>query len=158
MAKFGGTSELVAYDEDFHRWGLEQIELLEARRLRDLDVVNLIEELKALVGSTEREIESRMMVLLLHLLKWQYQPSHRSNSWRGTIAEQRYRIARELAKSPSLRRYPAEVLAEEYQLARLKASGETGSPIETFPDVSPYSAAQALDADFWPGSPDHKGK
>jgi hypothetical protein len=122
-------SDLVGYREDYHAWLLEQIELLGAERFRDLDISNLIDELRTLSNMTKREIENRLAILLQHLLKWQFQPPRRSNSWRATIIEQRYRIGRELADSPSLRRYPGEILAEEYVIARLRAADETGLPL-----------------------------
>ena|SRR5882672_6525072 len=151
MAK---VSELVAYDDDYHAWVLEQIALLKSARFGDLDVPHLTDELKDLGDMTKREIENRLTVLLQHLLKWRFQPDKRSNSWRATIIEQRRRINAELADSPSLRRYPAAVIEEEYVLARLRASDETGISVKGFPSSCPYSAAEALDAGFWPGGGD----
>jgi len=144
-------SDLVGYKEDYHAWLLEQIELLKAERFDALDIENLIDELRTLSNMTKREIDHRLSILLQHLLKWNFQPSSRSNSWRATIIEQRYRIRRELADSPSLRRYPSEILAEEYVIARLRAADETGLPLERFPEKCPYTAAQTLDESFWPG-------
>jgi len=148
MAK---VSDLVAYDDDYHAWVLEQIALLKAARFSDLDVPHLTDELKDLGNMTKREIENRLTVLLQHLLKWQFQPDKRSNSWRATIIEQRRRINAELIDSPSLRRYPATVIEEEYIVARLRAADETGIPVKRFPSGCPYSAAEALDSGFWPG-------
>ena len=91
--------------------------------------------------SEKRSIESHLGVILLHLLKWQYQPNGRDNSWRASILEHRKRIRRDITDSPSLRRYPGEVLAEEYESGRLAASGETKLP-ET-----------VLDPDFRPEAP-----
>ena len=147
-------SHLVAYDDDYHAWVLEQIALLEAARFNDLDIAHLTDELKSLANMTKREIESRLTVLLQHLLKWQFQADRRSNSWRATIIEQRRRINAELADSPSLRRYPAAVIEEEYVLARLRAADETGLPVKRFPSTCPYSAVEALDDRFWPGGGD----
>jgi hypothetical protein len=151
MAKLDTTSDLIRYDVDFHAWALEQIELFKSRRMRDLDVENLMDELKGLAVTEQQEIENRLTVLLQHLLKWQFQPDRRSNSWRATILEQRSRINRVLARSPSLRRHPASVMDEEYRIARLRAADETGLPLDRFPKACPYAAAQALDATFWPG-------
>jgi hypothetical protein len=148
MAK---VSDLVAYDDDHHAWVLEQIAFLEAARFSDLDISHLTDELKALGNMTKREIENRLTVLLQHLLKWQFQPDKRSNSWRAMIIEQRRRINAELIDSPSLRRYPAAVIEEEYVLARLRAADETGISVKHFPSSCPYSAAEALDNGFWPG-------
>src|SRR5206468_2541186 len=148
MAKL---SDRVAYDDDYHAWMLEQVALLEAGRFGDLDIAHLTDELKDLGNTTRREIERRLTVLIQHLLKWQFQSDKRSNSWRATIIEQRRRINSELADSPSLRRYPASVIEEEYVPARLRAADETGVPLNRFPSSCPYSAAEALDDAFWPG-------
>ena len=144
------TSELIAFDQDFHAWVLEQIELLKGGRFADLDIEHLVDELRAVAMAEESEIDNRLVVLLHHLLKWEFQPQRRSNSWRATILEQRKRINRVISKSPSLRRYPAIAIAEEYDIARLRASGETGLPLERFPSTCPYSAAKALDENFLP--------
>jgi hypothetical protein len=145
------TSELVSFDRDFHAWVLEQIELLKSRRFADLDIEHLVDELRAVAMAEESEIENRLVVLLHHLLKWEFQPERRSNSWRATLLEQRTRINRVISDSPSLRRHPATVIEKEYRIARLHASGETGLPLGRFPSACPYSVAQLLDENFFPG-------
>jgi hypothetical protein len=151
MAKLDTTSVLVRYDGDYHAWVLEQIELLERGHFGYLDTENLIDELKGLAVTEQQEIESRLTVLLQHLLKWEFQPERRSNSWRATILEQRFRINRVLLRSPSLRRHPAMALDQEYRLARLRAADEAGLPLDRLPKQCPYTASQALDETFWPG-------
>lgn len=153
MSRADALDMLVRYEDDYHAWLLQQIALLKAGRIADVDIANLIEELEPLAATPKREIESRLSVLLHHLLKWQFQPARRSNSWRATIREQRSRIIKEIETSPSLRRYPSRVLASEYETARLRASGETDLLLSAFPETCPYSAAQALDHAFWPGPP-----
>ena len=101
--------------------------------------------------SDRRELCSRLEVLMMHLLKWQFQPMHRSRSWRSTIRSQRGRIERVLKHSPSLRREIAELSREEYALAREAASSETGFALDTFPSSLPYSPEQILDETFFPG-------
>jgi hypothetical protein len=151
MARLGAASELIRYEDDYHAWVLQQIALLEAGRLADLDGENLADELKGLAVSEEQEIESRLTVLLQHLLKWEFQSERRTNSWRASILEQRSRINRVIERSPSLRRHPTSALDREYRIARLRAADETGLPLNRFPLACPYSAAQALDEEFWPG-------
>jgi Domain of unknown function DUF29 len=151
MAKLDAAIDLIGFGEDYHAWVLEQIELLKAGRFADLDVEHLADELKSLVTSEQQEIDSRLTVLLQHLLKWEFQPARRSNSWRATILEQRFRINRVIQRSPSLRRYPATVLEQEYLLARLRAADQTGITLDKFPPSCPYTAAEALDEKFWPG-------
>lgn len=142
--------QLTAYGLDYARWCAEQGALLRAGRLDSLDRENLAEEIESLGRSQEDEIESRLGVLLLHLLKWKYQPSHRSGSWEGSIVEQRNRLRRRLTASLSLKKYPLEVIDDEYASARLKAAGETGLPKDTFPSACPFTVAQVLDPDFYP--------
>ena len=145
------TSELVSFDQDFHAWVLQQIELLKDRRFADLDIEHLTDELRAVAMAEESEIENRLVILLHHLLKWEFQPERRSNSWRATILEQRTRINRVISRSPSLRRHPGAVIEKEYRIGRLQASGETGLPLGRFPSTCPYSVGQVLDENFLPG-------
>jgi hypothetical protein len=93
---------------------------------------------------------------MMHLLKWQFQPMHRSRSWRSTIRNQRGRIERVLKQSPSLRREVAGLSREEYAVAREAASSETGFALRTFPKSLPYSPEQILNEDFFPGPIDEK--
>jgi hypothetical protein len=141
----------AAYDEDFVLWTQNQAALIRAGRFELVDRENLAEEIESLGVSDRRELCSRLEVLLMHLLKWQFQPVHRSRSWRSTIRSQRGRIERVLKQSPSLRREMAELSFEEYARAREAASAETGFALEMFPESLPYSAEQILDETFFPG-------
>ena len=102
----------------------------------------------------EHELEHRLMRLLQHLLKWQYQPVRRGRSWRSTIVEQRQRIAKRLRESPSLRPALPAMLEEEYRLARLKAGDETRLPEAILPPTCPWTVEQLLDDAFWPEAPE----
>jgi hypothetical protein len=139
------------YEADFHRWSQDQGLALRARRTADVDWENVAEEIETLGRSEKSEIANRLSVLLLHLLKWQFQPAGRSSSWRGSIVEQRKKLQRLLKENPSLRSYPGEVMSEEYEIARWKAAGETGLPVEAFPGSEPYTAAEILSDAFYPG-------
>jgi hypothetical protein len=150
MNKHLWTTQLTPYEADYAAWCAEQGALLREGRLAEVDRANLAEEIESLGRSEESEIESRLNVLLLHLLKWRFQPGQHSNSWKATLLEQRRRIARRIKQSPSLRDHPASVLDEEYELARLAAAGETGLALETFPATCPFSIEQILDPGFHP--------
>ena len=141
-----------SYDGDFFAWTQEQGRRLRETRPNRIDW-EIAEEIDCLGRSEKRSIEGNLPVVLLHLLKWQYQAGGRNNSWRKSIVEHRKRIRREITDSPSLRHYPSEVLAEEYEIARLGASGETGLPETVLPEVCPYTVEQVQDADFWPDPP-----
>src|SRR5215813_12866964 len=140
----------ASYDRDYYAWLTRQAALLAEGRFTDLDLDNLIDEIQALARSEKREIENRLNVLLVHLLKWAHQPAQRSGGWASTIIEQRARLLKRLQESPSLRGYPGEVLDEEYAIAREKAAAETGLRGGTFPKTCPYTIDQVLDPDFLP--------
>jgi len=146
------------YDLDYAAWAYRNAELLRTGRFSELDIAHLSEELEDMGNSQKDELESRLAILLAHLLKWQYQ-LHRldelygrfeGKSWRSSIIEQRNRIQRRLRKSPSLKPYFPLALTEAYADARALASQETGLALETFPAICPYSQAQILDDDYYP--------
>ena len=138
------------HDTDFYSWTHEQAELLRQRRLDELDTEHLIEELWDMGASQERELESRLGVLIAHLLKWRHQPQRRGKSWRATIKEQRYRIARLLTKNPGLKSELADAFEAAYVSGVLKAVKETPLDESDFPAHNPFSLAQTLDDDYWP--------
>jgi hypothetical protein len=141
------------YEQDFYAWTQQQARLLRERRWDDLDLENLIDEIESVGGSNKREIENRLTVLMAHLLKWAYQPGIRSASWRATINEQRRRIHLILRDSPSLKKYPALIFADQHLGARLEAASETGIAFELFPEQCPFAIEQALDDNFLPDEP-----
>ncbi|MCC6735948.1 MAG: DUF29 domain-containing protein [Bauldia sp.] len=141
------------YERDFFAWTQEQARLLRERQPEGIDWSNAAEELDSLGRSNKTEIRSRLIVLLMHLLKWQFQPEKRKDGWLTTIGQQRIWIEGLIEASPSLHAFPAEVLAWSYVRARRTAAEETRLPIDTFPALSPYSAEQALDVTFLPGGP-----
>ena len=145
------------YDTDFSAWCHAQARLLREGRFNALDIVNIAEELEGMARSDIRQIRSRLEVLIAHLLKWKYQPGKRSGSWRGTIAEQRRRIAVVVEDSPSLAAYPTQTAIDAYRAARLLAARETGIDFTLFPATCPFAADQILDDDFLPVEPDVAG-
>jgi hypothetical protein len=140
----------VAYDDDFFAWTQEQARLLRDGELSDVDAENLAEEIESVGRSDRREIRNRLIILLVHLLKWGYQPRRRSASWSDTIGEQRLQIDSVLADSPSLRPFLAEILAEAYGRARSKTARETRMELTTFPVDCPYTPEQILSEEFLP--------
>jgi hypothetical protein len=139
-----------AYDRDFHAWSQDQAARLRRDRPGSVDWENIAEEIEGLGRSDKRALGSDLKIVLEHLIKWRYQPEKRSDDWRDSIDEHRDRIARILDDSPSLAAWPNEVLAAEYQRARRKALRDTGLPTVTVPAVSPFSAEQIIDPDYWP--------
>ena len=146
----------AAYDEDFFLWTQRQAALIRAGQFDLVDQEHVAEEIQSLGISDRRQLRNRLEVLVTHLLKWQFQPMHRSRSWRSTIRTQRRRIERVLKESPSLRREVAELSREEYAAAREAAAAETGFAIDTFPKSLPYTAEQIMDDEFYPGPIDER--
>ena len=138
------------YEEDFYAWAQTTAALIRAGKWHDLDREALAEEIESLGKSQHRELGSRLDVLVMHLLKWCYQPSEHCGSWRSTIRTQRRELRRLLQQNPSLRPGVASLMAEGYAEARLNASDETGLTLATFPEACPWTPEQVLDAEFWP--------
>ncbi len=141
------------YDTDFYEWTQNQAVALAAGHVSELDLVHLAEEIESLGKRDRRALESYLEALVMHLLKWIYQPEGRQtgHSWRNTIRTRRRDIRRILRDSPSLRRQVPDMIEADYQDVRLDASNETGLPPETFPEDCPWTAEQVLDEAFWPG-------
>lgn len=138
------------YDRDFYAWTYENANLVREGRFDEIDVEHIVEELEALGRSEKRELSNRLEVLLMHLLKWQFQPGHQSSSWRGTINEQRRRIQKVLKDNPSLKSKLSDVIKESYKDAREAAIDETGLKPRVFPAKCPYEPNTILDKSFWP--------
>ena len=145
-----------AYDEDFFLWTQRQAALIRAGQFDLMDREHVAEEIESLGISDRRQLRNPLEVLMMHLLKWQFQPMHRSRSWQSTIRTQRSRIERVLQESPSLRREVAELSREEYAAALEAASAETGFAMSTFPEALPYTPEQIMDDDFYPGPIDER--
>lgn len=151
MARAKARSETTLYERDFSLWLERQAQLLRERRLDELDVPNLLEEVEDMGRSEKKAIKNNLVVILLHLLKHQFQATRRSRSWLGSIVEHRQRLHDDLNDSPSLRGHLEAVFARAYADARTRATVETGLPESRFPETSPYSLEQALDPKFLPG-------
>ncbi len=140
---------MVSYHADIVAWAREQAALLRTGRFEALDIEHIAEEIEDVGKSEQRELESRMAVLLANLLKWRYQPERQGNSWRNTIRAQRKGIARRLAKTPSLK--PDLATPEWWEAvwddAVAQAGQETGLE---FPETCPWPVERILDPDFLP--------
>jgi hypothetical protein len=138
------------YESDFSLWIERQVELLREKKFEQLDLEHVIEELNDMAGSLRRELKSRLRILIMHLLKCEFQPQRKSGSWLGTLAEQRDEIEGIIEESPSLARHIRQFADQAYRPARRRAALETGLPLASFPAASPYSKDQLLDSDFVP--------
>ena len=127
-------------DEDFAAWIAHQVEALRNGRFSELDIEDLADEVESLAKRDFRKLRSALRVILQHMLKWDYQPERRGESWRRSINGARERVWAELATSPSFRSRTEEAVAQAYPLARIEAAAETGVyKLERELKTCPYS-------------------
>ena len=138
------------YESDFYAWTQDQAKLIKAKAFEQLDIAHLFEEVEDMGNRHADELESRLEVLLMHLLKWKYQPNLQSNSWHFTIKEQRRGIAKRLKKMPSLKSKLGELFIDAYDDAIFEAAKETGLAEAIFPQLCEWTLEQTLDAEFLP--------
>lgn len=138
------------YNTDYVGWIEQTTEFLRQGQLNEVDLNHLIEEVEDLGKRQKQALKSNLRVLLMHLLKWHYQPEDQSTSWRSTLREHRNCILDILEGSPRLNNFLADSLEQCYRQARLQAADETGLEVEVFPEQLPYTCAQVLNPDFLP--------
>jgi Domain of unknown function DUF29 len=149
-----GRFPLVGYDTDFYAWTQAQAAALRAKDWPALDVAHLAEEVEDLGSSVQHAIESHLERLLLHLLRWRYDPAQEPRrGWRLTIRHARREITKYLRRNPGLQHHPAHYMAEAYHEIREDAAIDTDLPLATFPEACPWTIEQVLEADFWPEAP-----
>ena len=139
------------YDQDFYAWSSQQAALLRAGNLAQADLENIAEEIDSMGRTEKRELVSRLTVLMLHLLKWQFQPKKRGKSWETSVIIQRIQTADHLLDNPSLKARLPEAIATAYRVAVLQAAKETRLSKKSFPATCPYEFAQMMNESFWPG-------
>jgi hypothetical protein len=145
----------VTQEEDFCAWALDQAQALRriAPKVPSLDCLEIADELEGIVRSEERAVQSFLQVLLIHLLKWRYEPNRRSRSWRVSIQNARSEIRDQLADSPSLRSKLPLLLGRAYERARRSAGAEMEFDEREWEKKSPLSCPWDFDqlmSDFWP--------
>jgi hypothetical protein len=150
-----GTLDLLGanptlYDTDFYAWTQAEAAALAAKCWDLLDVAHLVEEIRDLGNELAHAVESHLAILLMHLLKWRYQPARRSRSWRLSIRNARIEIRKRLRRSPSLRHELPTILLDAYADARKLAMDDTSLPLATFPEPCPWSLDNILHEDFFP--------
>lgn len=144
-------SKATLYETDYQEWIDTTLQHLRNQEFNQLDLVHLIEEIETMGKSDKRELQNRLIILLMHLLKWKYQPNNQSSSWLSTIDEQRRQLLFIFEDSPSLEKnYLATVFDKCYQMARKSASKETQLSLSTFPESCPFSQTEIFNIDFYP--------
>ncbi|WP_013325190.1 DUF29 domain-containing protein [Gloeothece verrucosa] len=138
------------YEQDFLLWLTATTQLLREKNLEQVDYENLIEELESMGRSEKNACKSNLRILLMHLLKYQYQAEKRTNSWLYTIIEHRKRLRDALQTSPSLKPFLQEVFSQSYQDARELAASETGLALDIFPELCSVSLEEVLNENYLP--------
>lgn len=141
---------MINYEKDFYSWTQEQAELLKNGRFSELDIDNLIEEVESMGRSEKRELESRLTILLLHLLKWKFQEVRRGRSWQLSIDEQRIQFEKTLNENPGLKPALDQIIKDAYKLAVIKAARETKISKAVFPECCPWNLVQLIEEGFYP--------
>ena len=138
------------YDDDVVAWAEQQAALIRARHWSQLDIDNIAEEIEDVGKSDKRALRNHMVVLLVHLLKWAYQPVRRGGSWTRTISAQRTAIREASEDSPSLKTLPdnPDWLATTYRRAVWRAEQETG--LKNLPVELPWTLGELVNYDFLP--------
>ena len=146
------TVRAVDYEGDLVAWAEANARLLRLGRLEEVDAEHIAEELEDMGKSERRALGSHLQNLVMHLLKWQYQPQRRGRSWRFSVLNARASVQAILDDSPSLAPRVEALMQKSWHLAREQAIAETGLPEERFPEACPYGIEQVLDSEFWPNA------
>ncbi|MGC1407560.1 MAG: DUF29 domain-containing protein [Acetobacteraceae bacterium] len=136
------------YDTDIVSWAEQQADALRRRATNEIDWNNVAEEIEDVARRDRDRLYGALVTAITHLLKWRFQPEMRSGAWRSAVVRARDRIAKLLNDSPSLKGYPASVLADAYPPARRAAEAEAS--LDGLPESSPWTIDQVLDHAFWP--------
>ncbi len=131
------------YLKDETAWLDAMVELLEAGAFAELDYSNLQEFLTDIAKRDRREVQSRLVVLILHILKWQHQPDARSGSWKACILEQSQEHE-DLVDQGVLRNHAIGVLDRCQERGVVRTGSETGLPTTAFPEKCPYTLDQLV--------------
>ena len=137
--QIGPGHNYPGYDVDYAAWLDAQIDALRSGRFDQLDLEHLVDEVSDLGKASYNAYISALLIVLLHLLKWDLQEERRSGGWANSIDEHRSRVRDELDASPSYQARTDAALAKAYRQARAEAVAETGLPLRTFPKSCPYS-------------------
>lgn len=135
--------------ETGYDWICETVDKL-SNSNEDIDKESLQAFLIMELANEDAALESRLVVLIHHLLKWQFQPRKRSKSWERTIREQRKSIKRLIKNSKNLTKKVPQLALDGYKDAVDEASFETGLSKALFPSKLEYSTEEILDDDFYP--------
>ena len=143
----------IGYDQDVVAWAAEQARLIREGRFDQLDIEHIADEIEDVGKSEQRELASRMAILLAHLLKWQVQPALRGASWDRTIREQRKQVLRRLKRTPSLRPLLTDPEWGEGAWGDAVTLAISETSLDAFPEACPWLLADVLGDGWLPAQP-----
>lgn len=138
------------YEQDILLWVEDTVAKLKAHDFEHIDLENLIEEVESLGISQKKELISRLITLLEHLLKRLYVDiPYDYNGWERTIRNQRNDLELLLKDAPSLKARWNDSFTYAWEIA-LKTVRKEYRQV-SFPDHWAYSPdlEAMLDCDFW---------
>jgi hypothetical protein len=147
------TNYYSLYAQDFYLWLQTTANLLEANKLDELDIENLLEEIKSMGRSEKKELKSRLITLIEHILKleyWHLEKENNARGWRNTVAEQRLQLELTLEESPSLRNILNEIFDDSYRKARQYILKRYNLSPALFPEQPPFGIEDVLNSDYLP--------
>jgi len=141
---------LSLYDKDFYAWTQEQAKLIKEKAFEKLDLTHLFEEIESMGAKEKSELKNRLAQLIMHLLKWKYQPARQCKSWQNTIYDQREELQDLLTDNPSLKSKIDEYFVKSYKKAVRDAISETGLDDLFFPKECEWPITEILSDNFFP--------
>ena len=140
------------YDEDFYTWTQTTAAAIRAGKWSRVDRETLAAEVESLGISQEAVLYSHLKQLVMHLLKWAYQPARRQrgHTWESAIINTRSEIVWLVERNPGLHSHVERLLRQGYPTARHLARAQTRLSLTTFPATCPWPLEQVLDDNFFP--------
>ncbi len=128
------------YEADYYGWIEDQVALLRAGRLSEIDTQNIAEEIRSINSRQYDRLENATRALIYNLLKWDMQPDRRSPSMVLSIDAHRDQISRLLDRSPRLEVKVPEVIPDAYLYATFDVMrDDLDLPQSTFASECPYN-------------------
>ena len=121
------------YEKDETAWLDAMAELVQFGQRESLDLPNLHDYLTSMANRDRKEVFHRMVQLMMHLLKWHFQPEKRGNTWSASIRFLREELNWD-CNAGTLRNYAKSTLDVAYEKARIEAAYQSGLPREAFPE------------------------
>jgi len=134
------------YDTDYYTWVQQQFDLLKSHRFSEVDLDNVLEEIKSLGFEVKTDLSECLTALLTNLIVWSHSENLRSRERKKNITLQRFDLEDFLNENSSLRSSEifSPMLEEAWGYAKLRAANETNLDEHEFPQDCPWNIEQIL--------------